>query len=167
MGLFSRAFGAALTHTGNTITQAAAISGLSQPSVSRIVSGDSLPDPANLSKLLLAIDPGDRAHCLRQYLLEHTPDDFHGRLILTFGEAEEAPIPPPDELSKALCFLEKEATQDKHLERVLIELALSFSGNDRHNIHNVLPLDEHARNAGTIAQMRSKNVSLLKPKKTK
>lgn len=131
MGLFSRAYKAALKTAQRSPTEAAALTGLSQPSLSRIVSGETLPDPENIGKLLLALEPGDRTHCLRQYLLEHTPEDYHGRMILTFGDVQESPPAATDELSIALKILDQEATNNPHLEAVIVELAKTMSGEDK------------------------------------
>jgi transcriptional regulator with XRE-family HTH domain len=129
MSLFSRAYSAAIKRANCTVTQAAALSGLSQPSVSRIVSGASRPDPENLTKLFLAIPLIDRLHCLRQYLLDHTPKEYQVRLTLSFSdEIDQEPLDKIDDLASALRFLDSEATFDAHLRTVILELARSFSG---------------------------------------
>jgi len=128
MGLFSRAISAALRSAGRSHTEAARLSGLTQASISRSASGETLPDPANLSKLLLAIEPADRPHCLRQYLMEHTPDEYHGHMDIIISGTKESAPGHIDDLSAALLFLDKEANRNKHLETLLIELALTLSG---------------------------------------
>lgn len=169
MGLFARAYSSALKAADRTITEAAALAGITQSSVSRIASGDSLPDPANIAKLLLALEPGDRTHCLRQYLLEHTPEEYHGRMILTFGDVLESNAERLDNLSAALRFLEREATENKHVERVLTELAITLGGgalaltDELQTAEGVVAAEAARRRADEDRNPSSRNKSAIAP----
>jgi transcriptional regulator with XRE-family HTH domain len=133
MGSFGRSFSAALTAAGLTHTSAAAQVGLTQTSVSRNAAGGSLPSVRSLSHLLPLLRPGDRQECLRQYLIELTPEAYQAEVTISFAEKKgrKARIDDRlDTLGAALVFLDREATVDKHLSNMLIELARTLSGSN-------------------------------------
>lgn len=115
--------------TAAKLSQAAvaAQSGLNQSTVSRILSGDFTPESESLAKLLDALpNKSDRQHCLREYLLDHTPEDYRHALVLHFGQVEDDRPRPTDALSRALHALETRATDDQDLRELLLSLSRCF-----------------------------------------
>jgi transcriptional regulator with XRE-family HTH domain len=133
MGLFTRSFSAAMATAGLNKSQVAAIAGIDQSTVSRLLNNERDVYAEHAEALVRALpNPSDRDHCLRNFLIDQCPLEYRDRLVVHFGALEE-PRPKPeyrDELSADLSALELEAQRNPDLRRVLSNLA-KYSRGDR------------------------------------
>lgn len=89
------------------------------------MSDDLGADVANVERLLRAIvSVEDKTHILREYLFDQTPEEYWPQLSISFGVVSESRATPfTDSLSAALAELERAATSDRDLRRLLVDLA--------------------------------------------
>lgn len=120
---FTRAYDAALSAEGISRADAASTAGLHPSTLSRIMSDELGAAVENVERLLRALPKReDRLHCLREYLFDHTPEEYRAELVVHFGAVAEA-RPQRDALRDALDALEDAATSDKDLRRLITDLA--------------------------------------------
>lgn len=120
MSRFSRAFDGALKVANLTQSDAAKLAGYHSSLVSRVLSGESALTTEHVEKLLLAVqDKADREHCLCEFLVDCCPEDYRGRLILSFGTTREPRAAGNDKLTRDLLLLDQLATENPDLRRLL------------------------------------------------
>lgn len=123
MSLFSRAYDAALSVGGISRTQAANIAGIHGSVISRLMNGETSMSPEHVEALLRAIsDPGDKEHCLIEYLKDCCPDEYRDRLVIHFGAVLEARSKNHDRVNARLVELDRLATQNESLNDLLDSL---------------------------------------------
>jgi hypothetical protein len=131
MPRFSRAFDGALKNANPPISQAdaATLTGYHPSLVSRVLSGRSTLTPEHVSKLLTAVpNKADREYCVSEFLLDCCPEDYREHLTITIGKSAHSKARGSDQLSNDLTTLEKLATDQPELRR-LISLLISIVNN--------------------------------------
>ena len=130
---FIRSYLVALEKAAVSKSQAAALAGMKQPVLSRLLNLERPVYADHLSAMLRALPLEERERCLVNWLIDQCPEEFRGRIKVQFdGEAVEAGKVEPiyDELGRALILLETEATAGRNtaLRRTLIHLARLVQG---------------------------------------
>jgi transcriptional regulator with XRE-family HTH domain len=124
---FPRAYTAALTAAGLNKSQAAALSGLTQSGISRLLSGERPIYADHMRAMIRALDhAADREHCLLEWLRDQCPDDLGDRLIAHFGQIMEprTVAEHADELDRAVAAIRRAAESGNvSAKKVVINLA--------------------------------------------
>jgi hypothetical protein len=95
--------------------------------LSRVLAGDFVPELQNLGKLIAVLpEESDREYCLREYLLDHTPEEYREKIAVSFGALREEKGRPVDKLTRALQILERRATEDADMRILVFDLAKLF-----------------------------------------
>lgn len=128
---FLRRYLASLAAHGIGKGQAAALAGMKQPVMSRLLNAERPVYADHLAAMLRALPKEDREACLIDWILGQCPEEYQGRLSVSFGKPVEQKVTPIlDELGRALVILEDEATTGRNtaLRRTLINLSRMVSG---------------------------------------
>lgn len=131
MSRFSRAYEGAIKAAGLTKAQAAAAAGMDASVVTRILSDERPAQPEHVAALIVALpDQSDREHCVLEFLTDQCPPALRERLRLSFGVAREAPGKREDSLSRHLGELERAATDNPDLRKLLGNLTSLLADTD-------------------------------------
>lgn len=123
---FTHAYLAALRAAKLTKSQAAAVAGLKQSTISRLLSGDRPVYAEHLAALVTALpDASDREHCVLAWLRDQCPPDMAERLVAHFGEIHEAHFAPQlDDLDAAVAAIRRAAAAGNvSARKVVLNLA--------------------------------------------
>lgn len=121
---FIRTFNALLAQAGISQTEAALRAGMTQPTLSRLLTSKRGISAARVGQLLRVLPTeADRHHALSVFLRDQTPSDYREQLILSFGQLAERRTSVEDNLTRALRSLHAVAEHDRDLENMLLYLA--------------------------------------------
>lgn len=128
MSRFSRAYEGAISAANLTKAQAAAAAGMDASVVSRILSDERDATREHVADLIRALpDHSDRQHCVLEFLADQCPPEYRGSLVVHFGAVQESKTGRGDSFAANLATLEREATDNPELRKLVANLVKIFS----------------------------------------